>query len=180
MNTTTWRKLFAMGFVVTAFAAGCVITSDDDDDENNGGTSGSGGSSAGRGGGGSGGKAGAGGKAGSGGSDNVSCTDPIQRDDAGVENSCQRCIQRDCCQEYLDCYNEDATCAQRIVDIQDCILDSEDPTDEDVKRDCVSEFGETNAAANALFSCIDVGDKGDAASVQGCTLESFESEVITD
>ncbi len=182
MKTTAWRKLFAMGFVVTAFTAGCVVTSDDDDDDpNTGGTSGSGGS-AGRGGtSGSGGKAGTGGKAGSdGGNENVSCSDPIPRDDAGVENSCQACIQRDCCQEYLECYNNDATCAQRIYDVQTCILALADPTDEGDKIACFAEHGETNSAASALFGCIDLGDKGDAAPVNGCALECFEGEIIGD
>ncbi|HEY6557396.1 MAG TPA: hypothetical protein VI072_08985 [Polyangiaceae bacterium] len=180
MKTMALRKLLGMGFVITAFAAGCVITSDDDDDDDgNGGTSGSGGS-AGRGGSsGSGGKAGTGGKAGSdGGGGKVSCSDPIDVDDAGERNTCRECIQRDCCAEYLECFNNDPTCAQRMEDIQECIWALPNPSDTDGKGLCFSEHGETNSAASALFGCIDMGDKGDAATVDGCVLECFEGEPI--
>jgi hypothetical protein len=90
------------------------------------------------------------------------------------------CIQDDCCADYTACFNDDPTCAERIRDTQDCILALADPTDPDDKAECFAEHGETNSAANALFGCIDTGDKGDAAAVTGCALECFEGEPITD
>ena len=184
MKTKAWRKLLTMGFVVTAFAAGCVISSDDDDDDDGtGGTGGSGGSGGSSGSSGSGGRDGSAGTGGTGGF-TYACSDPVPRDDAGAEDECQKCIQTECCTDFLACANGDrGNCwgdDGEMFCIQDCILDyveaNDEPAPGPTKESCISDcqIGSTpRPATNNLFGCIDTGDRGDAAPGNGCAVECF-------
>lgn len=197
MKMKAWRKLAAMGFVATAFAAGCVVSSDDDDDGGDagsrGGTAGSGGSS------GTSGSAGKGGTSGSAGSDASAGTDggaaqatcmPAQypdAGDAGEDAACQRCIETQCCSEYLRCANDDRAtpcwgAGGEIFCTQGCIIDwlEANPgmaADEMTKRTCVmscAKRGSISGATNELYACINEGERADGATgTPGCAVECF-------
>jgi hypothetical protein len=123
-----------IGFCASAIAAGCTVSSGGDDDDgfageggepgDSGTTGGAGGASGGSGGtaGGSAGEGGStGGTAGSGGSGGeITC-----RDNLDPTANCSECVETRCCQEWLDCTDEE--CAGTEPDGSDgeaqCIID---------------------------------------------------------
>jgi hypothetical protein len=152
MKMSAWSKVASIGLLGSLLAVGCVV-GESDEDEPTGGTGGVGGSTGGKSGSGTGGTGGStggsagtggstggtgGGTGGTGGSGGIQC-DPDgtlggtpAADCAPVDpgDTCQECIQTNCCQEWKDCLREapDNVCAWggpndegEIICFQNCV-----------------------------------------------------------
>jgi len=205
----SWRKVLALGGVASVIAIGCTVTVSDhipDGGEPIGETGGSGnggsgnkdagtggtkatGGSAGKATGGSSGSS-TGGKGGAGGASGASSTGGKGGSGGATvcmpdkDAPCDYCIETKCCDEWLDCVNDD-DCMKEVngqqeeyLCVQDCLLSSDGGymTLEECAGKCKHDPVGVSAATNALLSCMVATGTGDASGSQNCSNECFGRE----
>lgn len=188
---TTWTKRVALGLVLVA-AGGCeVSTGDGFPDSGLGGDAGSSGSAGSAGSGGNAGSGGAAGDGGSGGSEVIDAgsggsggelpaptCEPEETDDL---DECVACIKAQCCTEWEAC--DDQTCYDELQDVSSCMLDLEDPTEDDFfecsQLSAEAEDMTLQGNTNDLVLCVRENVQSDAGVDTGrCTLPCFGVEVL--